>query len=46
MIRKNKFLTFCFALIPGVGQLYQGYMKRGVSLMILFWGLSAMSVAL
>lgn len=46
MIRKNKFLTFCFALIPGVGQLYQGYMKRGVSLMILFWGLSAMSIAL
>ena len=46
MIRKNKFLTFCFALLPGVGQLYQGYMKRGVSMMILFWGTSALSVAL
>lgn len=43
MIRKNKFLTFCCACIPGVGQMYQGYMKRGVSLMILFWGIAGLS---
>lgn len=35
-MRKNLFLTFCFSFIPGAGQMYQAYMKRGVSLMILF----------
>ena len=29
---KNGFLTFCCAFIPGAGQMYQGYMKRGLSL--------------
>lgn len=29
---KNKFLTLLAALIPGAGQMYQGYMKRGLSL--------------
>lgn len=33
---KNGFLTFIFSFIPGAGQMYQGYMKRGCSLMILF----------
>ena len=28
---KNGFLTFCFSFIPGAGQMYQGYMKRGLS---------------
>lgn len=37
MIRKKSgFLTFCFAFIPGAGQMYMGYMKRGVSLMTAF----------
>ncbi len=36
MNRKNGFWTFCFAFIPGGGQMYQGYMKRGLSLMSLF----------
>ncbi len=31
-MKKNGFLTFCFAFIPGAGQMYQGYMKRGLSL--------------
>ena len=31
-MRKNGFWTFCFAFIPGAGQMYQGYMKRGLSL--------------
>lgn len=35
MMRKNGFLTFCFSFIPGAGQMYQGYMKRGGSLLII-----------
>lgn len=35
-MKKNIFFTFCFSFIPGAGQMYQGYMKRGVSLMLLF----------
>ena len=31
-MKKNGFLTFCFAFIPGAGEMYQGYMKRGLSL--------------
>lgn len=34
-MKKNLFLTFCFSLIPGAGQMYQEYMKRGVSLLII-----------
>ncbi|MEG0872905.1 MAG: hypothetical protein RSE00_03230 [Clostridia bacterium] len=35
-MKKNLFLTFCFSFIPGAGQMYQNYMKRGVSIMIVF----------
>ena len=35
-MKKNLFLTFCFSFIPGAGQMYQGYMKRGLSLMTAF----------
>ena len=31
-MKKNAFLTFLFACIPGAGQMYYGYMKRGLSL--------------
>lgn len=39
MIRKRKsgFLTFCFSFIPGVGEMYLGFMKMGLSLMGLFF---------
>jgi hypothetical protein len=38
MIRKKSgFLTFCFSFLPGAGQMYMGFMKRGVSLMSAFW---------
>ena len=33
---KNGILTFLFAFIPGAGQMYQGYMKRGLSLITMF----------
>lgn len=36
MTRKNSFLLFLSACIPGCGQMYQGYMKRGVSIMSTF----------
>ncbi len=32
-MKKNLFFTFCFSFIPGAGQMYQNYMKRGVSMM-------------
>ena len=35
-MRKSRILTFLFALWPGAGQMYLGYMKRGVSLMGVF----------
>ncbi|MDD3693224.1 MAG: hypothetical protein PHX02_04890 [Oscillospiraceae bacterium] len=41
---KSKFLTFIFSLIPGAGQMYQGLMKRGLSIMILFIGIIAVSI--
>lgn len=46
---KNGFLTFCFAFVPGAGQMYQGYMKRGLSLISLFcasWLLTTVAVRL
>ena len=35
-MRKDGIPTFLFALWPGAGQMYLGYMKRGVSLMGVF----------
>lgn len=31
-MKKNGFLTFIFACIPGAGQMYNGYMQRGLSI--------------
>lgn len=35
-MKKNAFLTFIFACIPGAGQMYYGYMKRGLSMITFF----------
>ena len=43
---KHGFLLFLSACIPGCGQMHQGYMKRGVSLMLVFFGLFALAVFL
>lgn len=49
-MKKNGFLTFCFSFIPGAGQMYQDYMKRGLSIMTLFaiscalWGFAGISI--
>ena len=40
-MKKNIFLTFCFSFVPGAGQMYQGYMKRGLSILILFSAFAA-----
>lgn len=38
MIRKkNSFFTFCFSFLPGAGQMYMGFMKRGITLMSAFF---------
>ncbi len=42
-MQKNKLLTVLFSLIPGAGQMYLGFMKRGVSLMGLFCAVWAVS---
>ena len=41
-MKKNGILTLLFALIPGAGEMDQGYMKRGLSLITMF----CLSVAL
>lgn len=34
--KKNRFLLFCFSLLPGAGEMYLGFMKTGVSLLSIF----------
>ena len=41
----NKFWTFCFSFILGFGQMYLGYLKRGLSIMCAFWGIIAIASA-
>ena len=48
---KNGILTFIFAFCPGAGQMYQGYMKRGLSLLLafclyFFFGISCILIVL
>lgn len=42
-MKKNLLITFACALVPGCGQMYQGFMKRGLSL--LFWFFAVIAVA-
>ena len=44
-MKKNFFLSFICACVPGAGQMYQNYMKRGVSLMGAFAAVCALSWA-
>lgn len=36
--KKNKLFTFFFSLIPGAGEMYLGFYKAGVSIMVMFGG--------
>lgn len=38
-MKKNKILTFLFAWIPGAGHMYLDYMKKGISIMSMFFGI-------
>ncbi|MGN0266821.1 MAG: hypothetical protein ACI4D7_04005 [Lachnospiraceae bacterium] len=42
--RKNSFFTFLFSFVPGAGEMYMGFMKQGLSLMTLFFGIMALCV--
>lgn len=44
MHKKNIVFTFCLACIPGAGQMYLGYLKRGASLMSLFAAVCGVTV--
>ena len=46
MKRKHGFLLFLTSCIPGCGEMYQGYMKRGMSILIIFCGIFALAVLL
>ena len=46
MKRKQGFFLFLASCIPGCGQMHQGYMKRGLSLMTVFWGVFAAALLL
>lgn len=46
MRRKNSFLLFLCSCVPGCGQMYQGYMKRGISLVGLFFAIIAAAAVL
>lgn len=41
--KKNKFLTFLFALLPGAAEMYMGFMKMGLTLLTLFLGIIAIA---
>ena len=42
--KKSKFLTFCFSLLPGAGEMFMGFMNMGVSLMFIFFAAIALPV--
>lgn len=46
MNRKHGFLLFIATCIPGCGQMYQGYMKRGVSLLAVLCGVATLAMLL
>lgn len=39
--QKRGFWLFIFSLIPGAGEMYMGFKKQGISIMLLFWGVFA-----
>ena len=41
--KKSRFLSFCFSFFPGAAEMYMGFMKTGMSLMLVFFLLIAFS---
>ena len=46
MRRKHGLLLFIASCIPGCGEMYQGYMKRGISILTVFYGLLTIAIFL
>lgn len=44
--KKNSFWRLCFSLLPGAGEMYMGFLKMGISLMGLFFGILFVSSTL
>lgn len=44
--KKNRFWTFVFSMLPGAAEMYMGFMKMGLSLMSLFFGVAMLAVFL
>lgn len=38
-MKRSSFFSFLCAFVPGAGEMYMGMMNRGLSVMLLFWGL-------
>lgn len=41
--QKYGFLVFLCSLVPGAGEMYMGFKKQGVSIMLMFWGIIAIA---
>ena len=41
--KKSGFWTFIFSLFPGAGEMYLGFLRQGTSIMILFFGIFALT---
>ena len=35
--KKNKFFTFLCSFLPGAAEMYMGFMKMGISLLVVFF---------
>ena len=46
MRRKHGLLLFIASCIPGCGEMYQGYMKRVISILTVFYGLLTIAIFL
>ena len=44
-MKKSRFFSLLCAFWPGAGEMYLGLMKRGLGIMLAFWGVIAMIVA-
>ena len=43
--QKKGFWLFIFSLIPGAGEMYMGFKKQGLSIMLLFYSLFAIGAS-
>ena len=41
--QKKGLLLFICSLIPGAGEMYMGFFKQGISIMLMFWGTVALA---